>query len=196
MRFFARENITRQFPAGRQNSANRCIRPANVGRFCEPEKSAWRTVCAALRKIKLFRQIHYSNIEVEMVAPFQGMLSFFRFLRTKRRPGELREKRKQTFCILKRKTKRLKKVRLREGSFPKGGTIYLKTCTQQVVSILHLALMCGGAFWLFKHNQRLHYSAVFAVLRWPRVTETSICELLRKMVSVTVSPTLNLLTAM
>lgn len=89
-----------------------------------------------------------------------------------------------------------KKVRLREGSFPKGGTIYLKTCTQQVVSILHPALMCGGAFWLFKNNQRLHYSAVFAVLRWPRVTETSICELLRRMVSVTVSPTLNLLTAM
>ena len=72
-----------------------------------------------------------------MVAPFQGILSFFRFLRTKRRPGELREKRKQKFCILKRKTKRLKKVRLREGSFPKDGTIYLKTCTQQVVSILH-----------------------------------------------------------
>lgn len=131
-----------------------------------------------------------------MVAPFQGILSFFRFLRTKRRPGELREKRKQKFCILKRKTKRFKKVRLREGSFPKGGTIYLKTCTQQVVSILHPALMCGGAFLLFKNNQRLHYSAVFAVLRWPRVTETSICELLRRMVSVTVSPTLNLLTAM
>lgn len=44
-----------------------------------------------------------------MVAPFQGILSFFRFLRTKRRPGEIREKRKQKFCILKRKTKRLKK---------------------------------------------------------------------------------------
>lgn len=96
----------------------------------------------------------------------------------------------------KTKGKCSKKVRLREGSFPKGGTIYLKTCTRQVVSILHPALMCGGAFWLFKHNQRLHYSAVFAVLRWPRVTETSICELPRRMVSVTVSPTLNLLTAM
>ena len=96
----------------------------------------------------------------------------------------------------KTKGKGSKKVRLREGSFPKGGTIYLKTCPQQVVSILHPALMCGGAFWLLKHNQRLHYSAVFAVLRWPRVTETSICELLRRMVSVTVSPTLNLLTAM
>lgn len=55
----------------------------------------------------------------------------------------------------KTKGKCSKKVRLREGSFPKGGTIYLKTCTRQVVSILHPALMCGGAFWLFKHNQRL-----------------------------------------
>lgn len=195
MRFLARENITRQFPAGRQNSANRCIRPANVGRFCEPEKSAWRTVCAALRKIKLFRQIHYSNIEVEMVAPFQGILSFFRFLRTKRRPGELREKRKQKFFILKRKEKAQKS--------PPSGRI-LSQRRNNLSENLHAAgcfdiapaLMCGGAFWLFKHNQRLHYSAVFAVLRWPRVTETSICELLRKMVSVTVSPTLNLLTAM
>lgn len=131
-----------------------------------------------------------------MIAPFQGILSFFRFLRTKRRPGELREKGNKSFAFKPKDKKGSKKVRLREGSFPKGGTIYLKTCTQQVVSILHPALMCGGAFWLFKHDQRLHYSAVFAVLRWPRVTETSICELLRRMVSVTVSPTLNLLTAM
>lgn len=56
-----------------------------------------------------------------MVAPFQGMLSFFRFLRTKRRPGELREKRKQKFCILKRKTKKAqKKSTFGKDPFPKA----------------------------------------------------------------------------
>ena len=55
-----------------------------------------------------------------MVAPFQGILSFFRFLRTKRRPGELREKRKQKFCILKRKEKAPKKSAFGKDPFPKA----------------------------------------------------------------------------
>lgn len=55
-----------------------------------------------------------------MVAPFQGILSFFRFLRTKRRPGEIREKRKQKFCISKRKEEAQKKSAFGKDPFPKA----------------------------------------------------------------------------